>query len=63
MVKLEDHYEESGREVNMTVSTADAKVSDALVEEIDSIKVDTKTEDGSKVTYAPQAWTREGRVD
>lgn len=47
----------------MTVSTADAKVSDALVEEIDSIKVDTKTEDGSKVTYAPQAWTREGRVD
>lgn len=46
-----------------TLSTADAKVSEQLIEEIDSIKADTNLEGGNKVSYEPQAWTREGRVD
>lgn len=45
------------------LSTADAEVSEALIEEIDSIKVATGTEDSQKVSYEPEAWTREGRVD
>lgn len=46
-----------------TLSTADAKVSEQLIEEIDSIKTATGSEEDLKVSYEPQAWTREGRVD
>lgn len=45
----------------MTVNIADAKISEALVEEINSIKAETGVE--NTVTYEPKAWTREGRTD
>lgn len=44
-----------------TLSASDAEVLDALAAEIDSITEVTGSE--GKVTYKPQAWTREGRVD
>lgn len=44
------------------LSTSDLEVSEALVDEIDSIKIATGSE-STTVTYAPEAWTREGRVD
>ena len=46
--------------MTVALSTADAEVSDALIAEINAIKVETGA---SEPTYQPQAWTREGWVD